>query len=47
MSVGAQRLRDEPEVIRKGAIDKGEDPALIDRALELDGRRRQLARRRP
>jgi len=42
MSVGAQRLRDEPEVIRKGAIDKGEDPALIDRALELDARRRQL-----
>jgi len=42
MSVGLQRLRDEPDVIRKGAIDKGEDPVLVDRALELDGRRRQL-----
>ena len=42
MSVGLQRLRDEPEAIRKGAIDKGEDPALVDTALELDARRRQL-----
>ena len=42
MSVGLQRLRDEPDVIRKGAIDKGEDPTLVDRALELDSRRRQL-----
>ncbi len=42
MSVGLQRLRDEPDVIRQGAIDKGEDPALIDRALELDGERRRL-----
>jgi seryl-tRNA synthetase len=42
MSVGLQRLREEPEVIRKGAIDKGEDPTVIDRALELDGRRRAL-----
>ena len=42
MSVGLQRLRDEPDVIRKGAIDKGEDPAIVDRALELDARRRQL-----
>ena len=42
MSVGLQRLRDEPEVIRKGAVDKGEDPAVVDRALELDARRRQL-----
>jgi seryl-tRNA synthetase len=42
MSVGLQRLRDEPDVIRQGAIDKGEDPALVDRALELDARRRQL-----
>ena len=42
MSVGLQRLRDEPDVIRKGAIDKGEDPAVVDRALELDARRRQL-----
>ena len=42
MSVGLQRLRDEPDVIRQGAIDKGEDPALVDRALELDVERRRL-----
>ena len=42
MSVGLQRLRDEAEVIRRGAIDKGEDPALVDRALVLDERRREL-----
>ena len=42
MSVGLQRLREEPDAIRKGAIDKGEDPAVVDRALELDARRRQL-----
>jgi seryl-tRNA synthetase len=42
VSVGLQRLRDEPDVIRKGAVDKGEDPAVVDRALELDARRRQL-----
>ncbi|MFL5675747.1 MAG: serine--tRNA ligase [Chloroflexota bacterium] len=42
MSVGVQRLRDEPDVIRDGAIRKGEDPALVDRALELDAARRRL-----
>jgi seryl-tRNA synthetase len=42
MSVGMQRLRDEPDVLRKGAADKGEDPALVDRATELDERRRSL-----
>ena len=42
MSVGLQRLRDEPDRIRDGAIRKGEDPALVDRALELDGERRRL-----
>ena len=42
MSVGLQRLREEPDVIRRGAIDKGEDPALIDQAIELDGERRRL-----
>ena len=42
MSVGIQRLRDEPDVIRDGAIRKGEDPALVDRALELDAARRRL-----
>ncbi len=42
MSVGLQRLRDEPDALRKGATDKGEDPGLVDRALELDERRRAL-----
>jgi seryl-tRNA synthetase len=42
MSVGLQRLRDEPDIIRRGAIDKGEDPALIDQAIELDAERRRL-----
>ncbi len=42
MSVGLQRLRDDADAIRKGAIDKREDPGVVDRALELDARRRQL-----
>ena len=42
MSVGVQRLREEPERIRQGAIDKGEDPALVDGALALDARRRTI-----
>ena len=42
MSVGLQRLRDDADVVRQGALDKGEDPALVDRALELDVRRRAL-----
>ena len=42
MSVGLQRLREDADAVRKSAIDKGEDPAVIDRALELDARRRAL-----
>ncbi|MEI7744273.1 MAG: serine--tRNA ligase [Chloroflexota bacterium] len=42
MSVGVQRLREEPDRIRQGAIDKREDPALVDRAIEMDARRRRL-----
>jgi seryl-tRNA synthetase len=42
MSVGVQRLREEPDLIRQGAIDKGEDPTVVDRALEVDARRRAL-----
>jgi seryl-tRNA synthetase len=42
VSVGLQRLRDEPDRIRRGAIDKGEDPALVDAVLALDARRRTL-----
>jgi len=42
LSVGIQRLRDEPDDIRRGAEAKGEDPALVDRALEVDAERRRL-----
>jgi seryl-tRNA synthetase len=42
MSVGLQRLRDEPDLLRKGAADKGEDPSVVDRGLALDERRRTL-----
>ena len=42
MSVGVQRLRDEPDRIRQGAIDKREDPGLVDRAIEVDATRRRL-----
>ena len=42
MSVGLQRLRDDSDAIRKGAVDKGEDPALVDAALAADVRRREL-----
>jgi ABC-2 type transport system ATP-binding protein len=42
MSVGLQRLREEPDVVRKGAADKREDTTLIDAALQLDMRRREL-----
>ena len=42
MSVGLQRLREDADAIRKGAIDKGEDPALVDAALAADARRRTL-----
>jgi seryl-tRNA synthetase len=42
VSVGLQRLRDDADAIRKGAIDKGEDPSIVDQALAADARRRQL-----
>jgi seryl-tRNA synthetase len=42
MSVGFQRLRDDPEALRRSTRDKGEDPAAVDLALELDARRRTL-----
>ena len=42
MSVGLQRLREEPDLLRRAAADKGEDPALVDRALELAEQRRVL-----
>ena len=42
MSVGLQRLRDEPGLLRRATTDKGEDPGIVDRAIELDARRRDL-----
>ena len=42
MSVGQQRLRDDPDTIRNGAIAKREDPKLIDQAVALDEQRREL-----
>ncbi len=42
MSVGLQRLREDSEAIRKGAVDKGEDPELVDAAIAADARRREL-----
>ncbi|MGD0407900.1 MAG: serine--tRNA ligase [Candidatus Limnocylindrales bacterium] len=42
MSIGLARLREEPDRIRQGAIDKGEDPSIVDAALALEGDRRQL-----
>ena len=42
MSVGLQRLREDADRVRQGAIDKGEDPALVDAALAADARRREL-----
>jgi seryl-tRNA synthetase len=42
MSVGAARLREDSELVRQGAIDKGEDPATIDAALAADAHRRDL-----
>jgi seryl-tRNA synthetase len=42
MSIGLARLREEPDRIRQGAIDKGEDPSIVDQALALEGTRRRL-----
>ena len=42
MSVGLQRLREDAGRLREGAIEKGEDPSVVDSAVDLDGRRRAL-----
>ena len=42
MSVGVQRLLDDADHLRLAATDKGEDPSVVDRAVELDERRRKL-----
>jgi seryl-tRNA synthetase len=35
-------IREQPELVKDGLRRRGEDPALIDQVLELDGRRRAL-----
>jgi seryl-tRNA synthetase len=42
VSVGLQRLREDSARVRQGAIDKGEDPAFVDKAIALDELRRKL-----
>ncbi len=42
MSVGLQRLREDAARLRQGALDKGEDAAIVDQAIELDAERRRL-----
>ena len=42
MSVGLQRVRDDADRLKLAAADKGEDPSVVDRAVELDERRRAL-----
>ena len=42
MSVGVQRLREDADRVRQGAIDKGEDPTVVDAAIAADERRRAL-----
>jgi seryl-tRNA synthetase len=41
VSVGLQRLREDGEAVRQGAIKKGEDPGLVDHAIALDLQRRE------
>jgi seryl-tRNA synthetase len=43
MSVGLARLREDAEGLRRAAVDKGEDPAVVDEAVSLETRRRSLA----
>ncbi len=43
MSVGTQRLRDDADRLRAGAIAKREDPAVVDAALAADASRRELS----
>ena len=45
MSVGTQRLRDDADRLRAGAIAKREDPKVVDAALEADAARRELSQR--
>jgi len=43
VSVGAQRLREDADRIRQATLDKGEDPSVVERAVALEARRRELA----
>ena len=43
MSVGTQRLREDADRLRAGAIAKREDPAVVDTALAADAARRELS----
>jgi seryl-tRNA synthetase len=43
MSVGLQRLRDDPQGLRQGALEKREDPSVVDRALAADSARRRIS----
>ena len=45
MSVGTQRLRDDADRLRAGAIAKREDPKVVDAALAADAARRDLSQR--
>ena len=42
MSVGLHRLREDAPTVRRGALDKGEDPTVVDEAVALDQQRRDL-----
>jgi seryl-tRNA synthetase len=42
MSVGVARLREDAEALRRGAIAKRDDPSAVDRAIEVEARRRSL-----
>jgi seryl-tRNA synthetase len=43
MTVGLQRLRDDPETLRRATEEKREDPSLVDRAVAVDTARRRLS----
>jgi seryl-tRNA synthetase len=43
MSVGLQRLREDPDGLRQAAQEKREDPSLVDRAVAVDTARRRLS----
>ena len=40
--ISIQAIRDDPDAIKRAIARKGEGPAVIDRLLEADGRRREL-----